>query len=108
VTKRPGSEHVTDHYPPFSAEVKNAWNYTSTPPYVLISRWLIVKTEKRSFIFRGLRVCEQGTRLWPETGGAGGGSEEERTSDPSRGLHCAPPADLTCISIAKFDPSPED
>jgi hypothetical protein len=28
--KRPGRE--TDHTPPFSAEVKNAWSYTSTPP----------------------------------------------------------------------------
>jgi hypothetical protein len=28
--KRPGSE--ADHSPPSSAEVKNAWSYTSTPP----------------------------------------------------------------------------
>jgi hypothetical protein len=28
--KRPG--HEADHSPPSSAEVKNAWNYTSTPP----------------------------------------------------------------------------
>jgi hypothetical protein len=28
--KRPGREAV--HSPPSSAEVKNAWNYTSTPP----------------------------------------------------------------------------
>jgi hypothetical protein len=28
--KRPGRE--ADHSPPSSAEVKNAWNYTSTPP----------------------------------------------------------------------------
>jgi hypothetical protein len=27
--KRPGRE--TDHSPPSSAEVKNAWSYTSTP-----------------------------------------------------------------------------
>jgi hypothetical protein len=27
--------------PPFSAEVKNAWNYTSTPPFVYIARNLI-------------------------------------------------------------------
>jgi hypothetical protein len=24
-----------DHPPPSSAEIKNAWNYTSTPPYLL-------------------------------------------------------------------------
>jgi hypothetical protein len=28
--KRPGRE--TDHSPPSTAEVKNAWSYTSTPP----------------------------------------------------------------------------
>jgi len=31
--KRPGCE--ADHSPPFRAEVKNAWNYTSTPPISL-------------------------------------------------------------------------
>jgi len=30
--KRPGRE--TDHSPPSSAEVKNAWSYTSTYKYV--------------------------------------------------------------------------
>jgi hypothetical protein len=28
--KRPGRE--SDHLPPLSAEVKNAWSFTSTPP----------------------------------------------------------------------------
>jgi len=32
-TKRPG--HEADYSPPSSAEVKNAWNYTSTPPVSL-------------------------------------------------------------------------
>jgi hypothetical protein len=31
--KRPGRE--VDHSPPSSAEVKNAWGYTSTPPIFL-------------------------------------------------------------------------
>jgi hypothetical protein len=35
---RPGRE--TDHSPPSSVEVKNAWNYTSTPQYVA---WCLVK-----------------------------------------------------------------
>jgi hypothetical protein len=30
VVKRPGRE--ADYQPPSSAEVKNAWNYTSSPP----------------------------------------------------------------------------
>jgi hypothetical protein len=35
VVKRP--EHEADHSPPSSAEVKNAWNYTSTPQYVFMA-----------------------------------------------------------------------
>jgi hypothetical protein len=38
--KRPGRE--VDHSPPFSAEVKNAWNYNSTPQYVFMT-WCFVK-----------------------------------------------------------------
>jgi hypothetical protein len=33
--KRLGRE--ADHSPPSSAEVKNAWNYTSTPQYVFMA-----------------------------------------------------------------------
>jgi hypothetical protein len=33
--KRPGRE--ADHSPPSSAEVKNAWSYTSTPQYVFMA-----------------------------------------------------------------------
>jgi hypothetical protein len=35
-------EHESDHSPPSSAEVKNAWSYTSTPPYVFMA-WCLVK-----------------------------------------------------------------
>jgi hypothetical protein len=45
--KRPGSE--ADHSPPPSAEVKNAWSYTSTPQYVLMA-WCLVK-QKDKFTF---------------------------------------------------------
>jgi hypothetical protein len=31
-----------DHSPPYRAEAKNAWSYTSTPQHVFIS-WLLVK-----------------------------------------------------------------
>jgi hypothetical protein len=41
---RPGCE--ADHSPPSSAEVKNAWSYTSTPPMRLMT-WCSVK--KRYF-----------------------------------------------------------
>jgi hypothetical protein len=39
--KRPGRE--TDHSPPSSAEVKNAWLYTSTPQYAFMA-WCLVST----------------------------------------------------------------
>jgi hypothetical protein len=38
--KRPGRE--ADHSTPSSAEVKNAWSYTSTPPYVFVA-WCSLK-----------------------------------------------------------------
>jgi hypothetical protein len=38
--KRPGRE--ADHSPPSSADVKNAWNYTSTPPYAFMV-WCLIK-----------------------------------------------------------------
>jgi hypothetical protein len=38
--KRLGRE--ANHTPPSSAEVKNAWSYTSTPPYVFME-WCLVK-----------------------------------------------------------------
>jgi hypothetical protein len=40
VIKQPG--HEADHSSPSSAEVKNAWNYTSIPPYILMA-WCVVK-----------------------------------------------------------------
>jgi hypothetical protein len=33
--KRP--ENEADHLPLSNAEVKNAWSYTSTPPYVFVA-----------------------------------------------------------------------
>jgi hypothetical protein len=44
--KRPGRE--TDHSPPCSAEVKNAWSYTPTPQYIFMA-WCLVK--HRDFTF---------------------------------------------------------
>jgi hypothetical protein len=38
--KQPGRE--ADHSPPSIAEVKNTWNYKSTPPYAF-SAWCLVK-----------------------------------------------------------------
>jgi hypothetical protein len=42
--KRPG--HEADHAPPSSAEVKNAWSYTSTLLYVF-KVWYLAKQSAR-------------------------------------------------------------
>jgi len=51
-TSRPGCRsfpgvkllgHEANHSPPSSAEVKNAWNYTPTPPTVFMAWYLIKK-----------------------------------------------------------------
>jgi hypothetical protein len=49
--KRPGCE--ADHSPSSSAEVKNAWSYTSTPRYVFMA-WCLAKHRDnftRTFIY---------------------------------------------------------
>jgi hypothetical protein len=48
--KRPG--HEADHSPPFSADVKNAWSYTSIHQYDFMTR-CVVKLRIR---LRGARV----------------------------------------------------
>jgi hypothetical protein len=47
--KRP--VHEADHSPPSSAEVKNAWSYTSTPPIRLHSVVLSKKKHRDNFAF---------------------------------------------------------
>jgi hypothetical protein len=39
VVKQPG--HEPHHLPPSSAEVKNAWSHTSTPPYAFMA-WCLL------------------------------------------------------------------
>jgi hypothetical protein len=50
--KRPGRE--ADHSPPSSAEVKNAWSYTSTLHYVFMA-WCLVK-QRDNFTLQNL-IC---------------------------------------------------
>jgi hypothetical protein len=45
--KRPGRE--TDHSPPSSAEIKNAWSYTSTLQYAFMT-WCLVKAQGQRYI----------------------------------------------------------
>jgi hypothetical protein len=45
--KRPGRE--ADHSPPPSNEVKNAWSYTSTSPYVFMEWCLVRKKDNVTF-----------------------------------------------------------
>jgi hypothetical protein len=43
----PGGEMAgesTDHSPPPSTEIKNAWSYTFTPPYVFME-WCLIEQE---------------------------------------------------------------
>jgi hypothetical protein len=40
------------HSPPSSAEVKNAWSYTSTPQYIFMT-WCLVKHRDFTFAFIG-------------------------------------------------------
>jgi hypothetical protein len=47
--KRPRRE--TDHSPPSSAEVKNTWIFTSTPPYAFTAWCLVNHTDKFTFTF---------------------------------------------------------
>jgi hypothetical protein len=44
-----GPEREADHSPPSSAEVKNTWNYTSTPQCVFLA-WCLVR-HRDNFIF---------------------------------------------------------
>jgi hypothetical protein len=41
-------DREADHSPPSSAKVKNAWSYTSTPPYVFLV-WCLVKHRDNNF-----------------------------------------------------------
>jgi hypothetical protein len=45
--KRPGRE--ADHSPPSSAEIENAWSYTSTPQYVFMARCLVKHRDNFTF-----------------------------------------------------------
>jgi hypothetical protein len=47
--KRLGRE--ADHSPPSTAEVKNAWNYTSTPQYVFMVWCLFKHRDNFTFTF---------------------------------------------------------
>jgi len=50
--KRPGRREA-DHSPPSSAEVRKAWSYNSTPPYVFMACYLV----KRRGDFTHISVC---------------------------------------------------
>jgi hypothetical protein len=43
--KRPG--RGADHSAPCSAEVKNTWNYASTPQYAFIVWWLVKRAQEQ-------------------------------------------------------------
>jgi hypothetical protein len=43
------SGRAAHHSPPSSADVKNAWSYTSTPPYIFMAWDLLTNREKFTF-----------------------------------------------------------
>jgi hypothetical protein len=48
--KRPG--HKADHLLPSSAEIRNEWSYTSTPPYIFIAWYLVNNRNSSDFTFK--------------------------------------------------------
>jgi hypothetical protein len=52
--KRPG--HEAGHSAPSSAEVKNAWSYTSTPQYALMACCLVKHRDNFTFTFYKMLV----------------------------------------------------
>jgi len=46
----------SDHSPQSTAEVKNAWNYTSTPQYALIA-WGLVQSTGTASHFTYINSC---------------------------------------------------
>jgi hypothetical protein len=57
--KQPGRK--SDHSPPSSVKVKNAWSYTATPQYVFMA-WCLVKNRdnfKFTFTLFGLHILKQ-------------------------------------------------
>jgi hypothetical protein len=59
--KRPGRE--ADHSPPSSAEVKNAWSYTSTPQHVFMA-WCLVKHRDFTLTVPITEASERGACLF--------------------------------------------
>jgi hypothetical protein len=49
-----------EHSPPPSAEVKNVWSYTSTPPYVFMV-WCLIKHQGQRYLTNG---NENGAEFW--------------------------------------------
>jgi hypothetical protein len=47
----PRDKAELDRSPPTSAEVKNAWSYTSTPPLVFKAWWLIKRKDNSTFVY---------------------------------------------------------
>jgi hypothetical protein len=62
--KRPGRE--AGHSPPYTAEVKNAWSYTSSPQYAFMA-WCLVK-RRDTFTFTYICLLERKTEKMKTVG----------------------------------------
>jgi hypothetical protein len=87
--KRPGRE--ADHSPTSSAEVKNAWSYTSTPLYVFMA-WCLVKHRDNctfTFTFTFLLICLES--FSPSSGRQKGDQESSKIAVQSYEILLHPP-----------------
>jgi hypothetical protein len=64
--KRLGRE--ADISPPYSAEVKNAWSYTSTPQYVFMAWCLVKHRDKFTFTFNSSQYLKIRIKMVPDVG----------------------------------------
>jgi len=60
--KHPG--YIADHSPPSSGNVKNAWSYTSTPPYVFMA-WSLVKHMDFTYVLQLDLIVTQLVKKFP-------------------------------------------
>jgi hypothetical protein len=59
--KRPGRE--SDHSLPYSAKVKNTWNYTSTLPYAFMTLCLVKQKDNFALLYLWYPLAWRGTHV---------------------------------------------
>jgi hypothetical protein len=57
-------DHEYGHSPPSSAEVKNVWSYTSTPPYVYMAWCLVKQRHNFTYTLPDIRTIKSRRKRW--------------------------------------------